>query len=132
MSPEPADKENNLSPLPIPALPVVMIGSGTGDGGAPITTGTVGATPDHQPNIIIRVISPLFAIVVRFINDFCVSLVGSLTAGGLMTKILPFMDFHDLLIGAITLAASIAGVGALKNVATIASGLEKKFPLINA
>lgn len=107
----------------------VAVISGTGDGGSPLTTGTMGTTPDHQPNIVIQVVTPIVAILVRFANDFCVSLAGSLTAGSLGTKYLPHTTVADMVQVSAFLAICIAGVGLVKNAATVFSGLEKKFPL---
>jgi hypothetical protein len=123
-----------IEPLPIEPVRVAIIGgtgsgsTGTGDG-APIPSGTVLKTPDHQPNVVVQVVTPIVAVAVRAGNTFCVSVVATLTAGGLTGSVLPHADMAGLLRSAVILAASIAGVGALKDIATIFSGLEKRFPL---
>ncbi len=114
--------------LAIEPVSVTVIGTGDG-GGAPLTSGTQAVTPDHQPNLVVQVVTPLVAVSVRFGNAFCVSLAGSLAAGGLGDKILPHADFGELLRSSIFLAGCIAGVGLVKDLATVFGGLEKKFPL---
>ena len=133
MTPDPdLSAVKTSTPVNIPAVEVTIIGAGAGAGtssGAPIPSGTMLATADHQPNVIVNVVTPLVAIGVRFGNSFCVSLAGSLAAGGLTEKLIPHVDFTTLVQGSVMLAACIAGVGLLKDLATVFSGLEKKFPL---
>ncbi len=125
-----ADDDKTVQ-TPIPPVVVTMVGTGTGDGGgSPIPSGTTLKTPDHQPNVIIRVVAPIWAILVRAGYTFSTALVSALTVGGLTgEKILPHADFVELLHSAIFLASVTTGLGALKDVATVFSGLEKKFPL---
>lgn len=112
-----------------PVQPVTVAIIGTGDGSR-LPSGTIAETPGkHEPNIIVKVVLPIVALLVRFGYDWCVSFSGSMLAGGVTTKVLPHTDLESMLSGAIILATSIAGVGAVKNAATIFSGLEKKFPL---
>jgi hypothetical protein len=122
------DPVKTSAPAPIPPVTVTVIGDAS-SGGAPIPSGTVLVTPDHQPNVVYRVITPLVAILVRFVNTFCVSLAGSLSAGGLTANIMPHADFTGLVKSAVILAACIAGVGLVKDSATVFSGLEKQFPI---
>lgn len=119
--------ETKMQTEPIPPVQLAIVG-GTGSGGSPLTAG-IAVTPDHQPNFAYQIISPLMAIAVRFGNTFCVSLVGSFTTGGLTDKIIPHADIVQLVHSSIMIAICIAGVGALKDSATIFMGLEKKFPL---
>ena len=114
----------NASLVPIIA-PVAVSVIGVSDSKTP----TVVVTPDHEPNYIVTFISPIVAIFVRFGYEFCISLAGSMAAGGITTSVLPHTDFISLLKPAVFLAACIAGIGLLKNLATVFSGLEKKFPL---
>lgn len=112
-----------------PVEPVTVAIIGTGDG-SKLPSGTVASTPGaHEPNIVVKVVTPIVAIMVRFGNDFCVSFSASLLAGGLTEKVLPHTDFNGLVAGAAFLAACVAGVGAVKNSATVFGGLEKRFPL---
>jgi hypothetical protein len=112
---------------PIPPVEVTVIGNPSS--GAPIPSGSVIPTPDHQPNIVYNVVTPIVAIVVRFLNTFCISLAGLLGGGGLTQKLLPHADITSLVWSSVTLSACIAGVGLLKDCGTVFSGLEKKFPL---
>ncbi len=78
--------------------PVVVTMVGTGDGGgSPLTSGTQAKTPDHQPDLVVNVVTPALAIAVRFVNLF--------------------------------LTTIVATMGLLKDLVTIFSGLERKFPL---
>lgn len=116
---------------PIEPVTVTVIG-GTGDGGAPLTTGTVGTTPDHQPNFVALVVTPLAAILIRFVNQFLTTLVGLVAAG--MTpaggKLLYTSDFVHLVMTCATLSIAGAGLGLLKDCLTIFSKLEKDHPLL--
>ena len=112
---------------PIQPVPVTIIGTLADSG---LTTGTIATTPgSHQPNLVAQVVTPIVAILVRFGNTFCVSLAGSLMAGGLTVKVMPHTDFIGLVEPSVFLAACIAGVGLIKDSATVFSGLEKRFPL---
>ncbi len=113
----------------IPPVVVTMIGDGTGDGGSPIITGTVGRTPDHQANLIVQVISPIVAILIRFANAYITTLVGLVTVG-LTTDALPAADFKALVWRCAGLAIAGPCVSLAKDVITILGGLEKKFPLL--
>ncbi len=128
--PGPPSAASGVKHVTEPVPPVLVTLVGTGDGGSPPTpTGTVLVTPDSQPNVILTVVTPIVAILIRASNAFCVSLAGSLMAGGLTQKVLPHDTFLDLVYPSIFLAGCIAGVGILKDSATVFSGLEKKFPL---
>ena len=107
--------------------PVSVTLVGTGDG--PVK-GTKATTPHDQPNIVLNVVQPLVAIAVRFGNTFCVSLGGSLAAGGITSKVIPHQDFAQLIQASVFLAACIAGVGLVKDLGTVFMGLEKRFPLL--
>lgn len=111
-----------------PMQPVQVSIIGTGDGGAPLTTGTTASTPDHQPNLVVRVITPLTALIVRFVNTYLTTLVG-LVAAGMTSNIIPATDFGHLVLACAKLSIAGAGLGALKDLLTIFSGLERKYPL---
>jgi len=108
--------------------PVKVTVIGTGDG---LSAGTLAKTPASQPNVLIEVVSPLVAIVVRFINLFLTILVGLVAAG--MTPAgsatLGAGDFLHLLQTCAWLALPGAGLGALKDAVTIFGKLEQRFPL---
>jgi hypothetical protein len=116
---------------PLPPVAVTVIG-GTGDGGAPLTSGTIATTPDHQPNLVTTVITPIAAIVVRFVNQFLTSLVGLVMAG--MTpaggRVLQADDFLHLVLTCAGLSVAGAGLGLLKDLVTIFGRLEGKYPLL--
>jgi len=114
---------------PVTMEAVTIIGTGTGDG-SPLKTGDVAQTPDHLPNLVIRVISPVIAIVVRAVVAFLTAATGVLTAAGLGGgKIFGAIDLHGILVlaGWVGVCAAIPITG--KNLLTIFLGLEKKFPL---
>ncbi len=120
--PEPNDKI-----APIPMMPVTVIG-GTGDSGAPLTTGTTAQTPDHQPNLVIKVVSPVVAIVIRAINTFLTTLVGTITAE-VTTNVIPWTTFEEMVTKAALVALAPTALGVLKDCITIFGKLEQKFPL---
>jgi hypothetical protein len=121
--------EKTTTSTPMAPLQTTVIGVGDSDQRyLPSGTRAVTASP-HQPDVILTVISPLLAILIRFGNIFCLTLAGALTAGGLSGTVIPHADFLAMVRPAIFLASCTAGVGFLKDLATIFSGLEKKFPL---
>lgn len=108
--------------------PVTLAVIGLGDG---LVNCTTAKTPPDQPNIVIQVVTPAVAILVRAGNVFGVSLIGLLTAA--MTpagsKLLYTSDFYHLLLTCANLSIPIAALGLIKDATTVFSGLEKKFPL---
>lgn len=114
---------------PIADVVVTLVGSGTGDGGAPIQSGQVLKTPDSQPNVIVRVITPIVAILVRFANAYVTALLGLVTVG-LTTDALPAADFYHLVLrcAGLSLAGPCVALG--KDLVTILGNLEKKYPLL--
>lgn len=105
---------------------------GTGDGGF-IPPGTLATTPgDSQPNIIVTIVTPMFAVFVRFVHSFLTILVGLVTAG--MTPagqhVLKADDFWHLVTSCATLSVAGAGVGLIKDLITIFGRLEGKYPLL--
>lgn len=127
------DPEKLAAPQAIAPVTVTMIagpGTGTGDGGVPMTSGTVGHTSGDQPNVVVQVVTPLMAIGVRFINLFLTTFVGLLTAAGIgvgTTEV--HVGFQIIFQTSAWTALVVAGMGSLKDLVTIFSGLEKKFPL---
>lgn len=102
------------------------------DVGAPLTTGTTAVTPDHQPNVVFRAITPFVAIIVRFANLYGTTLVGLLVAamtpvGG---KLLYTNDFIHMVVLCSSLAFPGAALGVLKDCVTVFGKLEGKFPLL--
>lgn len=109
---------------------VTIIGTGTGDGGTPLSTGVLAQTPDHLPNLVLRVISPALAIIVRAIVAFLTAASGVLTAAGLGgSKLFGASDLHGILVIAAWTGVCAAIPVTAKNLLTIFAGLEGKFPL---
>lgn len=117
------------APIVIPPIAVTVIGTEDSGIGVPLTTGTIAATPDHQPNIVVHVIPPIVAIVVRFANLYVITLTGLLTAAG-ATGVIKASDFWHLLLKCGGVALVPPALGMLKDLVTIFGQLEKKFPLL--
>ena len=111
--------------------PVTATIIGTGDASR-LMSGTEAVTPDpHQPNVIVSVIQPAFAIFVRAINLFLVSLSGFVT-GGLTpagNKMLGAPDFYHLVLIGAGFAVAPVGIGLIKDLITVFGRLEQKYPL---
>lgn len=117
--------------LPIEPTIVRVIGGGTGDGGAPLTTGTVGRTPDHQPNIITAVVTPLMFICVRSLKAFVISLSGLLPVAG-PTGVIPSHDFMDLFTKCVSLSVGIGITAGVVALGEVLSKLDQKFPTLGS
>jgi len=115
-------------PDPIQPLPVTLIGVRSENSGAPIVDGQVIATPDHQPNLVVQVITPLLAVVIRFTNAYLTAIVG-LLVGGPATGLVTAVDLYHLVLKCASLALFGPVVALLKDVITILTGLERKFPI---
>jgi len=116
----------------VPDVPVAIIGTqATQPGAAPIETGTRGITPDHQPNLIVQVVTPIVALVVRFVNMYLTTFLGLLTLAGVTgDKVLPVTDLESAVRIAAWGALVTAAFGLVKNLVTIFGKLEGKFPLL--
>jgi len=112
---------------PIPPVVVTMVGTGTGDGGAPMQNQTL-VTPDHQPNVIVQIVTPVVALSVRFVNAYLTALVGLVMAGA-TTNAIPAADFGHLLVKCAGLSLAGPVIALVKDLITILTGLEKKFPI---
>lgn len=123
------EDETKVVPQAIAPVVVTMVGTGTGDGGAPIPSGTVAKTPDHQPNLVVQVVTPLAAVLIRFANSYLTTLTGLVTVG-LTTDVLPAVDFAHLVVRCAGLSLAGPVVGLIKDVITLLSNLEKKYPLL--
>ncbi len=115
--------------MPIPPMMATVIGSGTGDGGSPLPDRTVLVTPDHQPNVIVRVVQPVVAIMIRAINTFLTTMVGVLTAEA-TTNVIPWSTFEDMVAKAALVALAPTALGLLKDCITVFGKLEQKYPLM--
>lgn len=122
--------------LPIEPMKVAIVsGTGTGDGGAPITTGTTATTPDSHPNVVFTVVGPLMAVAIRFVNTFLTGWVGFISGAPLIDKIsgmeiFQFSDLQDLVIKSAVAALAPAVIGLGKDLITIFGKLENKYPLL--
>ena len=113
---------------PLPPVAVTIIG--TGDGQVVPATGTIATTPGpSQPNLLVTVVTPLMAIVIRFVNVYVGMLVGLLGAA-MTSNALPAPDFGHLVLKCASLAIGGAVVLSLKDVITVLGGLERKYPLL--
>jgi hypothetical protein len=123
------DKTTEAAPLH--PIQVAVIGTGSvSNGPAPLESGTVATTPAaHQPNLLVTVVSPLAAVLIRFINTYLTILVG-LVAAGMTSDAIPSTDFLNLVIKCAGLSVAGAGVGFLKDLLTIFSKLESRYPLL--
>lgn len=118
------DKMSSAEPMG--PLQVTVIGTGDAN---KIDSGTVGTTPKGEPNMIVTVINPVVAILVRFGNAFLTILSG-LIAAEMVTNVIPYTDFGSLVIACAKLSVSGAGVGLIKDLVTVFGRLEHKFPLL--
>lgn len=118
-------------PADLHPVAVTVIGTGSAVAGPnPIETGTVATTPAaHQPNLVVQVISPLMAILIRFVNAYLTILVG-LVAAGMTSDVIPYSDFGSLVWKCAGLSVAGAGLGFLKDLVTIFGRLEGKYPLL--
>lgn len=98
---------------------------GTGDGG--IQPGMV-PTPGVGPNILISVIKPIFAVLIRLANNYATALAGLLVVG-MTSDVIPYADFVELVKTSAQLSIAPAGVAFLKDCITIFGKLEHKYPL---
>ncbi len=115
---------------PIPPIVVTMIDTGTTPGGgSPLTTGTQASTPDHQPNIVLDMVKPVVALVIRFVNVY-VGMVVGLLGTAMTSNAIPAPDFWHLIVKCMGLAIGGAVVLMLKDVVTIFGKLERDHPLL--
>lgn len=120
--------ERRVTPDKVEAVPPVEVAVIGGAGVTPLLSGTTATTPGHQPNIIITVVTPLMAVAIRFVNVYIGNLVGLLTAA-IATNVITASDFRHLVIKCASAALAGAVVLSLKDVVTVLSGLEKRYPL---
>lgn len=122
-------EDNEKTTASRPVEPVTAVVVGTGDG-SKLTTGTVATTPGaHEPDIRTYVIGPFVAAGIRFVNVFLTVLLGILT-GAMATNVIPATDFVHLLWKCIGLSVAGATIGLIKDLITIFTRLEQKYPLL--
>jgi hypothetical protein len=114
---------------PEPVLPVAVIG--TEDVNLSRRQETVAVTPDSFQNVVVRVITPAFAIFIRFANLFLTTLLGLVAAAMTPTggKLLYASDFAHTIVVCASLALPGAGIGLIKDLITVFGRLEGKYPL---
>jgi hypothetical protein len=108
----------------MPPVPITVIGTGEG-----LVSGTKATTPPDQPNLVVNVVQPVIALLVRAVNVYVGSLVG-LLAAAIPTNAIPAPDFGHLLLKCAGLAVAGTVVLMLKDIVTITAKLEQKFPLL--
>jgi hypothetical protein len=110
-----------------PLAPITVAMIGTGDGRTPY--GVIETPGEHKPNLLIMVVSPLAAILIRFANSYVTALLGLVTVG-LTTDAIPAADFYHLVArcAGLSLAGPCVALG--KDIVTILGNLEKKYPLL--
>lgn len=122
--------------------PVTISIVGTGDvqggGVAPTPDGTIAKTPVGQPNLRINVVTPIIAILVRFVHLFLTTFVGVLTAAGIgavagidSTNMLAVTDLAGALKNGAWIGLSVGAMGGLKDLVTVFGRLEGRYPLIS-
>lgn len=110
----------------------IAVIAGTGDGRLPAhLDGTIAATPgSDNPNIVVTVVQPLMALLIRAGHLFLMTFVSTISAAGVTgDALIQSTDLADLAQKATWLAAVTTGVSALKDLVTIFGRLESKFPL---
>ncbi len=110
-----------------PVEPVTVVVTGTGDG-SKLPTGTVATTAGvHQPNVVIKVITPIAMMLVRASKAFMISWLAIMPAAG-ATGIIPSHDFWDLAMKAAGLSVGVAVVAAGNALLEILTKLDQRFP----
>jgi|SRR6185436_20304763 len=107
----------------MPPVPITVIGNSDG-----LVTGTKATTPPDQPNLVVNVVQPVVALVVRFVNVYVGNVVG-LLAVGMTSDALAAPDFLQLLLKCASLGVAGAVVLSLKDIVTVFGRLEQRFPL---
>lgn len=105
---------------------IVGTESTAGGGVAPTPSGTIAKTPAGQPNLLINVVPPAVAILVRAANIFVATLLATLTAGAAGAVSAPTGSAFK---AALVTAGIAAFYETLKNLVTIFGRLEGKYPL---
>ena len=117
-----------MSDLKVP-MPVAVIAT-TDNGAVPTDQRFVAHTPDEQPNLYVRVITPLLAIAIRAANLFFIAFTGALSVAGIdPTGTVKVADFKHAIIFAAWSGFVAAFIGTAKNLVTVFGNLEGKYPL---
>jgi hypothetical protein len=113
-----------------PPVSVAVIG-GTGDGGmTPTDKRVLAHTADDQPNLYVRVVTPIMAIAIRGLNLFLITFSAALGLAGIdPSNSVNVTDFKQALVFAGWMGLVSAFVGTVKNLITVFGQLEGKYPL---
>lgn len=89
-------------------------------------------TPKGIPDILIKVVTPIFAIFVRAMKAFLDALLASLTTVGFgaVTSTLPIHDALSVLKVSASIAAASAIMSVLRNALTLFTYLGDKYPIL--
>lgn len=119
------ETEKTTQSRPVEPMQVTIIG--TGDGSR-LPTGTEAKTEgEHQPNVVMNVVTPIMAMLVRGTKAFMVSWLGIMPVAG-MTGIIPFTTFWDLTIKAAGLSVGVGVMASGNMFLEILTKLDQKFP----
>jgi hypothetical protein len=86
-------------------------------------------TPVGQPNVAVEIVAPMVAIVIRSVNVYLTLFLGLVTAG-MTTDVLPITDFWSLVVLSAKLSVAGTVVNFVKDLITVFSNLEKRYPLL--
>ncbi|MES2341707.1 MAG: hypothetical protein V4597_08515 [Pseudomonadota bacterium] len=127
------DEAKTTESRPVEPIKVTVIG--TGDASR-LETGTKAQTAGaHMPDFVTVVIPPLAAVAVRFMYLFFFTLSGFLTVkvapsgGNQVLQAIQAVDFYHLVQAGVSVSAAAAGLGLVKDLTTILSGLAARYPL---
>ena len=111
--------------------PIIVTVTGTGDGVAPEMLNRITAkTPDHLPNVEVRVIQPLMVILIRTARVYVQTLLGLVTAGMAAPKAIPAADFYHLVTLCAGLSVAPAGLCLFQNALELLGKLDQKYPTL--
>ena len=123
-------EEKTTESQPLAPIAVTVVGTGSGKALDMPGVGLVATTPaEHQPNVLVNVISPVVALSIRFANMYLTILVG-LVAAGMTSDAIPYTDFASLVWKCAGLSVAGAGLDLGKNLITIFGRLESRYPLL--
>lgn len=122
-----ADATDGKTTVSRPVTPAVVTMIGTGDG-SKLPTGTIARTDgEHQPNVIINVVTPIAMILLRGTKAFMVSFVGVVGVGG-PTGIIPAHSFWELAMKAASLSVGVGVLAGANALVEVLTKLDQKFP----
>jgi hypothetical protein len=111
-------------PKMVEAQPVTALMIGTGDAGTPKTQ--LIETPPGQPDILMKRITPLIALLARAGSVFFTTMSGQIGAGAI--GVIHGQTWQDSAL----ISASAAAAATIWSLATIFGNLEKRYPILRA